>query len=265
MSIIISIHCSRCGEKFPVNINEYRLLGFHALPKSCPRCKDEEQGRPDVTLQRRELFSVTCRIASLPPVEWVQVRAVAGDKPAWKGVVKGKMFGAAWVGRIDLYSVAPQPPRVGEVVNLVEMQVLKRVAKKWQHRVRSDFKLGHAVEYSVSRRVPLADAENEGAQVFEERWEYIRLDPADEADPQGRQLVWAKAHTKTTLKGFGRQYWATIEGNPIWQRTVTGGYRSGRASTTGCLAVVDGDHPLLIVHKEGGAEEITRIPPEGAL
>lgn len=66
MAIIISIQCSECGEQFPANLDQYRSMGLAALPKACPKCLDVRQERPDVTVSRKEIFSVCCSIASLP-------------------------------------------------------------------------------------------------------------------------------------------------------------------------------------------------------
>lgn len=176
------------------------------------------------------------------------------DFPGWRMVVKGQRFGATWSGRIDLWTVAQEPPKVGDVVYLREMEVIKRVAKaRWERAT-----LEHGT-VSGHRQVPLG---TEGAEEYEEEREYIRLDPAPDREPRERELVWVQAYTKTTIKGFGRQYHAHLEGSPLWHQEVSGGVRSGRAYTQAWLAVVDPDHPIVRVFRENEQEESMRIPPE---
>lgn len=254
-SIIVSVFCSQCGEQFPFNPTEYRELCYFKLPKHCPKCLDERQHRPDVTLSRKELFGVSCKIASLPPAEWQQVQWEEKDSPAWHLVIKGERFGVSWRGRIDLWSVSSEPPKVGNVVRLSEMEVLKRIAvRKWSSGTRS-----------MERQVPLALAQKENSdssvEMREEKRIYVRIDPTDEL-PQGRKLVWIEAHTKTTLKGLGRQYHASLSGSPIWCQKVLGGYRSGRAHSVGWLAVVDPENPVIHSFREGGCVEETRYPAD---
>lgn len=257
MATIISIRCSSCGEVFESNATQLVQMGLRDFPRKCPKCLDEFQIRPDVTLARTEIFSVTCRISSLPG-EWQRVEH-PDDHPSWRMVIKGGQFGASWSGRIDLWTTSQEPPQVGDTVRLVEMEVKKRVAKKYWSRP--------TLEYGVVagwRQISLSDyvEGNPDYRIEEEVRRYIRLDPAPDEDPQGRQLVWVTAYTKNTLKGFGRQFWASLEGSPIWHQEVVGGARSGRFHTTGWLAVVDPDNPVFHNFTESGHTEIKRIPAE---
>lgn len=243
MSLIVSIRCSECSSVFPISLDEYRAMGMNALPKACPKCLDIRQERPDVTIDRKEIFSVLCRVSSLPG-EWQRVER-PNDFPGWRQIVKGQRFGASWSGRIDLWTIAVEPPRTGDVVYLREMEVTKKVAMAFWERAT----LEHGT-VSGYRQVPLGT----GGDVIEEERRYIRLDPAPERDPGKKELVWTTAYTKTTLKGLGRRFHAHLEGNPLWYQYVSGGVRSGRLGTEAWLAVVDPDHPVIRVFREDGHE-----------
>lgn len=66
------------------------------------------------------------------------------------------------------------------------------------------------------------------------------------ATPQYK-LVYAVAHTKTTLKGLGRQYRAEVQADAtVAHWDISGGVRSGREHTKGVLAIVNEEHPLFI-------------------
>lgn len=114
----------------------------------------------------------------------------------------------------------------------------KRYGASWSGRI--DLHARHA--YAVGDVVRVREFRIR----YEDKREryYLVLD-----DAQGSptcELVWATAETKTTLKGFGLQYWAEVGGSPLARWDVRGGYRSGRAYTVGVLAVVDACHPLII-------------------
>lgn len=252
MAIILKIECGECGQQFAANLDQYREMGMAALPQSCPKCLDCFQQRPDITLERKEIFSICCSISSLPG-EWQRVER-PNDFPGWRMIIKGSYFGASWSGRIDLWTVAVEPPKIGDVVYLREMEVSKKVAKvRWE---RATLEHGTVSGY---RQVPLG---TENAQEYEEKREYVRLDLAPDRDPKGRELIWVKARSKTTLKGFGRQYHSFLEGNPLWHTGVSGGVRSGRENTEAWLAVVDKNHPVIRRFKENGQEELERIPAD---
>jgi len=259
--------CSRCGREFTWEAREYAALGFQKPPRICPECADKEQGRPEITVSRRIIWETVCRIESLPPVKWQEYHTgVSTDRPCFKATIKGREFGASWSGRIDLYAVGfTEPPKSGEVVELADMEVVKRVGKKrWERQT-----LHHGTVYGWST-IPLQEAEaalkenpdSDKFKILEESRRYVRLMPAPEEDPEDRILIWRTAHTKTTLKGFGRQYHAHFEGEPLWNVRIRGGYRSGRAYTVGILAVVSPDAPLIRVHREGGAEERVQWPED---
>ncbi len=218
---------------------------------------DKRQDRPDITISRRAIFEVKVKISSTLPCKWQKVEDPKNDtlKPVYHGVIKGDQFGADWNGRIDLWAIMPEPPKVGQAVKLTEMEVEKTVAKeKWS---RETMHYGTVHGY---KQVPLG---TEKAEEFTEKRNYVRLEPV-EADENTNypKLIWVEAYSKTTLKGFGRQYHASLSGSPIWKKEVSGGYRSGRASTTVWLAVVDKNNFVKFSHRENGEENFTYYPPE---
>lgn len=255
MATIVSIRCSVCGNDFNFNVQQYKGLGLADMPDKCPTCLDKRQHRPDITLRRTEIFSAVCLITSLPQAQWERFQGNKDDRPSWHAVIKGNIFGASWQGRIDLWSHGQEPPRVGEMVRLIEMEVVKQVAKKSWERLT----LEHGA-VSGEVQVPMEQASEEGVRLVEEARRYIRLEPTKQTSDM--QLIWVTAYTKTTLKGFGRQFWAHLEGNPIWSKEISGGARSGRFNTTGMLAIVDRDYPVIHIHTENGHTEETRIPAE---
>jgi hypothetical protein len=255
--LALHLTCQECGEDFAFSPRQYVHLGLPEWPKRCPACLDRAQGRPDITLAREELFRACVRIDSLPAGEWVKSTAMPvadGERQPWRLTVKGSRYGADWNGRIDLFSHLPVPPEPGNFVTLVAMRVTKRVAKRaWARQT-----LEHGTVYG-ERQVPLAE-DGQGVRQVEEVRTYVRLDPPMPGGSGGRQLVWAEARTKTTIKGLGRQYHAELGGDPIWFHEVRGGYRSGRAHTTARLAVVSAERPMLRLHREGETVEETSFP-----
>lgn len=202
----------------------------------CPTCADVAQGRTSVVVERLVLQSFDyVRVTSLPG-EWEKFVAADGDSPVWRITVKGSEFGAAWQGRIDLYTPWEGGVRVGDVVRVRHMRATHKV-----RTIYTDRATRHGV---VTHRAVLPITDTIGEEELE-RHEYVVLEPQHVTDYR-HELVWVTAHTKTTLKGFGRQYWAHVGGTPLWQMNVMGGYRSGRAHTHGILAVVDDKHPLVV-------------------
>lgn len=204
--------CRDCGEEF----QSFLVRGFWM--SRCPTCLDKAQHRPTVVVERVALSEpLLCVVESLPG-GLQQARADGKrDVPFWKLVVKGSDFGARWNGRIDIFS--RENIVSGDVVLLTEMK-------------------------SVHRR------DGDGGEVIERR-KYVRLDKADASEVDVAalpRLVWRVANTKTTLKGYGRQYCNKLDGSPLWERRVSGGVRSGRMYTVAALAVVDDDHPLSVLN-----------------
>lgn len=243
--------CEDCHNGFLWYPRHYRALGIQGPPKRCPKCLDENQGRPQIALERRELWAANVKIgesaASLLR-HAVPFQTQEGDRPSWRLVVKGQMFGAEWSGRINVYlHLEPNAIAADQIVSFSHMEVKAKVwMKHWERPT---------MEYGVVDGYRRCLPGDEGAEEREETTQYVSILPTASREPVVGTLVWAQAYTKTTLKGFGRQYWAHLEGSPLWQLGVTGGARSGRFHTDARLAVVEEGNPLIHVHRENGRED----------
>ena len=243
---VLKLICQRCGREFSVSPDHFKRLGFKHLPKRCPTCNDEIQGRPSVVVER-EVLNVYdgVEIVSLPTLPWEKVSASSADDiPTYKMVIKGSIYGASWSGRIDIHTT--QIPKVGDIVSIREMNSKHRTKVKIHERKT----LCHGT-VNIEETLPITTDDPDAYETIQSH-RYLVIEPFD-GEPTSK-LVWAEARTKTTLKGFGRQYWAWTDGAPIASWKVKGGYRSGRAYTVGVLAIVDPDHPLYIITK-GDIEE----------
>ena len=223
--------CRECGKYFI--FYPEKLPGDGALPKICSTCQDVKQGRPSVVVERRQIAVYDAvEIVGLPG-EWKEFQGAETDSPAYKIDVRGKKFGADWNGRIVIY--AAQPYSIGDIVSVRHMEVVHRVKAVDEERQTIYGKV------RVEKILPMT------AQEGHERLftgQYLVLEKANK-EVVGK-LVWAEAHTKTTLKGFDRQYWANITGQPLAEWRVSGGVRSGREHATGVLAIVSEEYPLVI-------------------
>lgn len=246
---VLKMVCQQCGKEFPVNPGHFAQMGFKNLPKRCPKCADIAQARPSVAIERKCIAVYDgVEIVSLPPGDWQETEGYKKDIPAFRLTVKGSRYGAAWSGRIDLFSASiPQP---GDIVSIREMEAKHLIKVRRENRARNDFESGTVQEYIKEIELPVTADDPDAEEVIRVR-RYLVLEPFD--GPATCRLVWAEAYTKTTLKGFGRQYWARVEG-ALTSWKVKGGYRSGRAYTVGVLAIVDPDHPLYVI-TEGDTEE----------
>lgn len=235
------LECQECGKYFVAYPHLYPV-DWEGDPKCCPTCTDVRQLRPSVVVSRQEMVvydGVT--IESLPfSYGWEERQQDGGDYPTYRMRVLGKAFGANWSGRIDLF--ATQPFEKSSVIMLREMVSEHRVKKVTESRHHIQRDIHDSGTHSVTYTVPLQS--DEGEEVIETR-KYLVLEPTD-TPASGMKLVWVEAHTKTTLKGLGRQYYAQISGSPIASWSVYGGYRSGRANIHGMLAIVDVEHPVII-------------------
>jgi hypothetical protein len=248
--------CDNCGRGFVWSPRSFRAMGLSLrVPKRCPMCNDERQHRPAVVLERRELWGATVRLGETAACLFQHAevwRASERDIPGWRLTLRGKMFGADWSGRIDVYfQVDPKSLRPGQVVSLSHMESRSRVwVQKWTKQT-----MEHGEVSGYARCKPT----DEGANEREEAGQYVTILPAPEGVEPVGTLVWAQAYSKVTLKGFGRQYAARLEGTPLWQMSVKGAARSGRFNTDARLAVVEEGNPLIHVHREDGEEERSEV------
>lgn len=219
--------CRRCGKLF--------LYYTKTKPRFCPTCMDVVQQRPSVVQQRESLaLWEGIQIVSLPD-KWQEFVAQEGDAPCYRMTVKGSRYGASWNGRIDIF--AESPFEKGDIVDIREMRVVHRVKA-----VYTEKRTIYGGTVTLRREVPLQS--KEGKEELAER-RYLYFTKSQLGEPKAF-LVWAECCTKTTLKGFGRQYWCRAEDRALKSWSIFGGYRSGRAYTHAYLAIVDPEHPLIL-------------------
>lgn len=246
----VQLQCVRCGKGFVFNPSEFNVAGLQNIPQKCPSCSDMAQARPELVIERKcEKFFPVVRIKSLP-TEWTEFKPEGNDFGCYKIDMKGSRFGAQWSGRIIIYGLKPFAP--DDIVSLSVMSVKKQVREMTTSRAT----MKHGT-VSITRRVPLSCDDGDVKEVQDI---YLRLDPAQENGEETPSLVWATAYSKTTLKGLGRQFHASLDDSAaLWSMSVHGGARKGRFGTTGILAIVSKKYPLVKKFTEGGQTTETLI------
>lgn len=247
--------CKDCSKVFVWHDGER----FVDNPQHCPACADKIQLRPSIVQERVEKARFDrVEIKSLPGAWSVVEAKVKTDYPCYKISKKGADFGASWSGRIDIFADAPYD--IGNIVN-VRVMASKHLVKikriQVGHIQKSPFdEPTHLVERTVDINSP--DEESMTTEI--ETREYIVLEEIAEVVAPQYSLVWATAYTKTTIKGYGRQYHADLDASiTLWSASCSGGVRSGRAGSEGVLAIVNEEHPLIYKFREGGEETISYI------
>jgi len=263
--------CRSCGKPFAVGLLSLIDKGIRYVPTHCPACLDKRQGRPVVAVHTecvREWPAV--RIHSLP-CAWEKFRGRDTDLPDWKISVRGARYGASWSGRIDIrapHHAFHNPPAAGDVVSVREMKgdrevMILRYTVPTLHYGPSPRQ--KYLPMTASREeIAKAEADTGGKVdwVTETRtWLSLGSPMAETAD---RALLWMEAYSKTTQKGFGRQYAAGLNldaAEAMW--CVSGGCRSGRYSTQAALVICAPGAPISKWHREGGeTTETTPWPDE---
>lgn len=236
------------GEKFPND------------PKRCPSCSDKVQKRPSIVKERTELARFErVEIKSLPASWEIYQTNVSSDFPCYKITKRGNDFGVSWSGRIDIFADAPYG--IGNIVTVRVMESKHMVQKLRYHAghiQKSPFDPPtHLVEKTVEVNTKECGEKQTLTEEVESR-QYVALEGIAEVVEPAYSLVWETAHSKTTLKGYGRQYHALLDASAtLWHTRCKGGVRSGRQNTEGVLAIVDNNHPLISTFSEG-SETTTR-------
>lgn len=232
--------CSDCDKEFAA------VMHKGVWTRRCPTCADIAQRRPSVCRSRTTIYGpTTCVIESLPG-EWEKfTTGQHRDEYVWKISVKGREFGAQWNGRVDIY--ARQPFVIGKVVDLVEIEAVHSVLATRTEQATSGFTQAKGGPAVVTHREVVAPREHLHQQVEDasaelETHRYIRLQQPAPAVAHGREamakddlprLVWRVAHSKTTIKGFGRQYGAHLDGDPLCRGHGAGGRRASLGDRAG--------------------------------
>ena len=234
--------CRTCGKQFVW----YNDMAYGDKPTHCPSCADKLQKRPSVVVERKMLRQWRgVKIESLPKKgQWQEFQTgYKSDKPVWKLDIKGKEFGARWSGRIVIYAHEPYKP--GDVIDIREM-----VAKHEVKVIRWRRPTIHGSWVTEEQEIPLTEEpevreDQEVATVVNSRPYLVFERPTEQHEDL--ELHWVQRYSKTTLKGFGAQYWYTINSDAAiaaWR--VYGGARSGRFNTTGVLAITAPGHPVIV-------------------
>jgi len=86
---------------------------------------------------------------------------------------------------------------------------------------------------------------------------YLGVEPAL-TEPTAA-LILTSVDYKTTLKGFGRQWRASLDANKaLWRCELSRRARSGRFGILGAVAIVDDEHPVIVV-QTGDVKTETRF------
>ncbi len=284
--------CRNCGDNFAV----YEIVEIDnqevAEQLDCPRCASLRHERRAGVVETRkclEEYHGLKIISDLPA--WGLVHTHTGD--IFKSVTKGSKGGASWSGRIDIWArgFGEKPPACD---GLVDVRVMESTIapKKGALQKRIDNLFGvitkQAIEEARTQRDKICEEEKRSVEIDDilpgirqdivarfreelsavEKHKYIVLTPTDPAkllDEErnaNRMLVFQSAYSKTTLKGLGRQFHASLDTENVISvlGSASGSARSGRFGTHYVLAVVSPDHPLVRTFSEDGRVEKTFYP-----
>ena len=175
----------------------------------------------DETLDRTEFFSCVCRLGALP-FPWTKEGCPEGY-PGHRMVIKGRLFGADWEGRIDLWSVLPVCLQEGDKVRVKVLRAVKRVARLSKtHYTRSH----GPVEKSWQ-----VDLGADGAEEEEEEREYWRIESCPEAAKGSGQLEWRETKEEEDPAAIGKKI--------LFCRNVRGRQRNGQKGKWGSLLILE--------------------------
>ena len=231
MSFAVNVLCQICGKSFVFDVKTYAALGLRAMPKSCPTCLDEKQGRPNTAkvLERIALAEFSAVANHLPADIFQPFQSHNRDKAILRATLKGSGMGhswcgKSWTGRLDIYCLADSVPEV------VRVRIMEVNHESGQTRRQKFGNMTSGVHYD--------DVTYSG------RYRYMVIEPTD-AEPTAA-LVAASVNHKVTLKGFGLQWGCTLDtSKALWSCQMSNSARSGRFGNQGCIAIVDDDHPVI--------------------
>ena len=230
--------CQRCSGAFVFYRNP---IDWENSAKTCPECTDRIQSRPSVIMERRVLnFFSPVFVKSLPG-DWVITdTGYHSDSGIYKIDIPGSNYGASWSGRIVIYSNQIISP--GDVISIREMRAVHKVKRIRYHRPTME----HGI-IMQEQTVPL-QSENEEAFETKELHPYLVFEKFEKVlENPVMSLNWIIRYSKTTLKGYGRQYRYEIDTDAAvaaWM--IHGGVRSGRAYTEAGLVITSPENPVII-------------------
>lgn len=285
----IKLECPECSNEFVISTEQWKVLGLNQLPKRCPQCADVAQRRrPWDTVVERELLDEWRAVKIAIPSEWFERLPAQrrNDRPFVRATVKGdRGQGVSWTGRIDIYDFRSGGP--GSIGDVRLMHVTKKAGKptligcaerreRLADELEADARETMAEtgspepDSNVSARVAELRTEahdmrsrvtsemegqiaREGA-LFHRDYQYLVIEDSEFEEPTSA-LVFARADYKTTLKGFGRQYHATLDvGEALWSVRLSSSCRSGRYGSEMAVAIV-GEAPV-VARTTGDVEDV---------
>ena len=228
--LTVKLSCQACGTEFDFSPRTFSVLGLAELPKQCPRCLDEKQNRPAeaVAVGRRCIEDWEAVRVCIPADLFQSFKAPGASRECFRAVIKGETLGrgVSWQGRIDIYCLAPTLPEVAHV-RLMEVH--------------------HATGHKrVERHGKPLMAKTEVGVEYPATYTYLVIEPAEPGSEPTAALVFPSVCYKTTLKGLGRQYHASLDtSRGIWATRLSSSARSGRFGCYGAIAIVDDQHPVV--------------------
>ncbi|OGF82440.1 hypothetical protein A3B18_03810 [Candidatus Giovannonibacteria bacterium RIFCSPLOWO2_01_FULL_46_13] len=245
MSLLVSIICRLCGSDFQVDPKTFGALGLRGVPKKCPSCCDKKQERPPeaTVINRQCLQDFPAVRVCLPENLFAPFKAQNDDRPCLRAVIKGSSLGrgASWSGRLDIYCLAEKLPSVARV-RVMEVTHVSGQRRMERHKDAEGAVPGVSLSHPGQ---PTRTVEVE----YSPTYTYLVLEPTGE-EPLAA-LIFTSVNYKTTLKGFGRQWYASLDTSAaLWVRELSSSARSGRFGAYGAVAVVDEGH--LVIAKQWG-------------
>lgn len=246
----INLLCKKCDSDFQVDPRTFAAMKFEGLPKLCPQCKDQLENRPAtarvVKGGRRLIAEFPAVKVCLPHGKFALFTAHGSrDKPCLRATIRGRSLsgfgsgGVSWDGRIDIYALG-NPPIVPLIARVRVMEV--------------EHEDGHR---RIERHGAPLEKKTEVEVAYPATYQYLVLEPV-EAEPTAA-LILVSVDYKTTLKGFGRQWYARLdEGGALWAKRLSREARSGRFGVNGAVAIVDNEHPV-IAEQWGDKQSVRRF------
>lgn len=216
--------CGTCGRNFEYSEQHYAARGLQP-PLRCPTCVDRRQGRPpEHTVLEREVLHVfeSCDVSDVLGWGWVEVM---GWVHAYRRLtIKGKVHGASWSGRIDVFD-----QRTGDSP-IARVRIMRTT-----HEAGAQMQ-GKAVDGPCFPWYSVRHYEWEHSPT----WEYVVIEDTQSDESPMFRLVLGSA-----IRKWNREDWIDAS-RCYWSVSASGASRSGKHSGVTVLAVTDGEHALIV-------------------
>lgn len=247
---LVRIECKRCGNVFTFNPRTYNLLGLKEIPRSCPGCIDQKKDKEIVTLDRVTLQEFQNVLIGELPLRFRQMK-YSEIKTPYRIILKGSLGrGVVWDGRFEIYTMIENV--IGQTCDI---RIMETTRSRKESHILGYHKTAPMTEPILSyvlpggEVIPVVDGHKEGDLIENvektDKKQYMVIEPASEPAEAAMKLVWVEVGYKTTLSGKGRQYHASITGNPYWKTDFSSHCRTGRYGDLMQLAIVDDEHKVI--------------------